>query len=65
MHCFSGDVEIMYKSLALGFYIGIGGPVTYRKSEAFTGGCSKSSYERLVGGNRLSLAGTAISARKA
>ena len=34
MHCFSGDVEIMYKSLALGFYIGIGGPVTYRKSEA-------------------------------
>ncbi len=34
MHCFSGDVEIMYQSLALGFYIGIGGPVTYRKSDA-------------------------------
>ena len=32
MHCFSGDVEIMHQSLALGFYIGIGGPVTYRKS---------------------------------
>ena len=32
MHCFSGDVEIMRQSLALGFYIGIGGPVTYRKS---------------------------------
>ncbi len=34
MHCFSGNVEIMHQSLALGFYIGIGGPVTYRKSEA-------------------------------
>ncbi len=34
MHCFSGDVEIMRQSLALGFYIGIGGPVTYRKSDA-------------------------------
>ena len=34
MHCFSGDVEIMHQSLALGFYIGIGGPVTYRKSNA-------------------------------
>ena len=34
MHCFSGDVKIMLQSLALGFYIGIGGPVTYRKSNA-------------------------------
>ena len=34
MHCFSGDVETMHQSLALGFYIGIGGPVTYRKSDA-------------------------------
>ena len=34
MHCFSGDVEIMRQSLALGFHIGIGGPVTYRKSDA-------------------------------
>ena len=34
MHCFSGDVEIMQQSLALGFFIGIGGPVTYRKSDA-------------------------------
>ena len=37
MHCFSGDVEIMHQSLALGFYIGIGGPVTYRKSDALQG----------------------------
>ena len=34
MHCFSGDVEIMHQSLALGFHIGIGGPVTYRRSNA-------------------------------
>ena len=34
MHCFSGDVEIMRQSLELGFHIGIGGPVTYRKSDA-------------------------------
>ena len=37
MHCFSGDVEIMHQSLALGFYIGIGGPVTYRRSDALQG----------------------------
>ena len=34
MHCFSGEVETMRQSLELGFYIGIGGPVTYRKSHA-------------------------------
>lgn len=33
MHCFSGDVEIMRQTLNLGFYIGIGGPVTYRKAD--------------------------------
>ena len=27
----------MHQSLALGFYIGIGGPVTYRKSDALQG----------------------------
>lgn len=32
LHCFSGDVEIMRQTLSLGFYIGIGGPVTYRKT---------------------------------
>ena len=32
MHCFSGDVDIMRQTVDLGFYIGIGGPVTYRKT---------------------------------
>ena len=29
LHCFTGDVELMQRSLASGFYIGIGGIVTY------------------------------------
>lgn len=33
LHCFSGDVDIMRQTLDLGFSVGIGGPVTYRKSE--------------------------------
>ena len=33
MHCFSGDVDIMRQTLALGFCIGIGGPVTYGKAD--------------------------------
>lgn len=32
LHCFSGDIEIMRQTLDFGFYIGIGGPVTYRKA---------------------------------
>lgn len=33
MHCFSGNEDIMRQTLELGFYIGIGGPVTYRKAD--------------------------------
>jgi TatD DNase family protein len=33
LHCFSGDVDIMKQTLDIGFYIGIGGPVTYKKSD--------------------------------
>ena len=33
MHCFSGNVDIMRQTLDLGFSVGIGGPVTYRKTE--------------------------------
>ena len=29
LHCFTGNVELMRRSLAIGFYIGIGGIVTY------------------------------------
>lgn len=33
MHCFSGDVAFLEKSLALGLHISVGGPVTYPKNE--------------------------------
>ena len=29
LHCFTGDVELMHRSLDIGFHIGIGGIVTY------------------------------------
>ena len=29
LHCFTGNVELMHRSLAIGFHIGIGGIVTY------------------------------------
>ena len=32
LHCFTGDVELMHRGLALGFYIGIGGIVTYKNA---------------------------------
>ena len=48
MHCFSGDVEIMHKSLDLGFYIGIGGPVTYRKSDALQAVAQEVPPDRLL-----------------
>ncbi len=31
-HCFSGDFEQAHKAIAMGFYIGIGGVVTYKNS---------------------------------
>jgi TatD DNase family protein len=48
MHCFSGDVEIMHQSLALGFHIGIGGPVTYRKSDALQEVAQKTPADALL-----------------
>ena len=32
LHCFTGDVALMQRSLAIGFHIGIGGIVTYKNS---------------------------------
>lgn len=33
VHCFSGDIQIMDECLARGYYLGIGGPLTYPKNE--------------------------------
>lgn len=35
VHCFSGGAHEAHQVLDLGFYIGLGGPVTFKKSEAF------------------------------
>ena len=32
LHCFTGDIELMHRSLAIGFHIGIGGIVTYKNA---------------------------------
>ena len=48
MHCFSGDDKIMHQSLALGFYIGIGGPVTYRKSNVLQEVAQKAPPDALL-----------------
>ena len=32
LHCFTGDVELMHRSLVIGFHIGIGGIVTYKNA---------------------------------
>lgn len=32
LHCFTGDVALMHRSLAIGFHIGIGGIVTYKNA---------------------------------
>ncbi|MDA8327007.1 MAG: YchF/TatD family DNA exonuclease [Nitrospiraceae bacterium] len=34
LHCFSGDAEMAGAAMAMGFYISIAGPVTFRKAEA-------------------------------
>jgi TatD DNase family protein len=33
IHCFSGDRAILFRCLELGYYISIGGPVTFKKSD--------------------------------
>lgn len=32
MHCFSGDLKMMQECLAMNFYIGLGGPVTFKNA---------------------------------
>ena len=34
LHCYSGDLEMMYKFLDLGFYIGLDGPVTFKNAHS-------------------------------
>lgn len=34
IHCYSGDARMMHKFLDLGFYIGLGGPVTFKNAHS-------------------------------
>jgi TatD DNase family protein len=35
MHCYSGDVDHAAAFIDLGFYLGIGGPVTFKNNHAY------------------------------
>ncbi len=48
MHCFSGDMEIARRVLALGMHIGIAGPVTYPKSQKLQQVAAQVPLERLL-----------------
>lgn len=48
LHCFTGDVELMHRSLETGFYIGIGGIVTYPNAKNVQKVAEKIPLERLL-----------------
>ena len=48
LHCFTGDVELMHRSLAIGFYIGIGGIVTYPNAKDVQAVASEVTADRLL-----------------
>jgi TatD DNase family protein len=48
MHCFSGDLELAQAVMDLGFYIGIGGPVTYPRAATLVEVARQVPLERLL-----------------
>lgn len=48
MHCFGGDWEIAKQCLSLGFYIGLGGPVTFKKADDVREIARKVPIDRLL-----------------
>ncbi len=48
LHCFTGDVELMHRSLEIGFYIGIGGIVTYPNAKDLQKVAKEIPLERLL-----------------
>lgn len=48
LHCFTGDVELMQRSVNLGFYIGIGGIVTYPNAKDVQSVAQQLPLERLL-----------------
>lgn len=48
LHAFSGDLAIAEEVAALGFYFGIGGPLTYPKNEGLRGVVARLPRDRVV-----------------
>ena len=62
LHCFTGDVALMHRSLAIGFHIGIGGIVTYPNAKDIQAVAREVPEGPTADRNRLSVACSAISA---
>lgn len=48
LHCFSGDLKMARQALDLGFYLGVDGPVTYKKAQDLQELVSALPLDRLV-----------------
>lgn len=48
MHCFTGDTEAARRCLDLGCYLGLGGVVTYKKSEPIRDAVASAPLDRLI-----------------
>jgi TatD DNase family protein len=48
LHCFPGDVAMAEEALGLGFYLGIGGPVTYQNARVLPEVVKAAPLERLL-----------------
>lgn len=48
LHCFTGDVELMHRSLEIGFHIGIGGIVTFPNAKEMREVATEVPLERLL-----------------
>lgn len=48
LHCFTGDVELMHRSIEIGFHIGIGGIVTYPNARDLQDVAREVPMERLL-----------------
>jgi len=48
LHCFSGDYEMAKRALDMGFFISVGGVLTFRKSDELRGIIKKIPIERIL-----------------
>ena len=48
MHCYSGSLEMAYEFIKLGFYISLGGPVTFKNSKKLKRAVASIPLENIV-----------------